>query len=457
MLPFPLPQVRVQVIEAGRSARPGWKACAIGSQVKFSTEALESYCFAQWEPVVFDMLLLAGVVEYCDKIQPRPARSWGRDIEVEMPVHDPARWNASVVLESLQESLEFLTGDRWRLIFVGRKHKETAIRQGRFAFGHEVLAVIPYSDGLDSRAVAGLLGDKLGDGLIRVRLGSKSFDPANRRAHRLPFASVPYHVAAGGGKLESSGRSRGFKFALIAGLAAYLASARRVIVPESGQGAIGPVLVPVGQAYPDYRNHPLFLNKMASFIRALLMHNVGYEAPQLWHTKGETLKEFVSLRGVKRSWSDTWSCWQQSRQSSVDGRKRQCGICAACLLRRMSIHATGLGEPKETYVWESLTSKAFADGAASGFGKNKITDAMREYAIAGTLHLDHLAGLTASPAHVTPLRSNASQLARALGLAEEDVLSKLTRLLKQHEREWKDFVGSLGPDSFLLDWARSVS
>ncbi len=50
----------------------------------------------------------------------------------------------------------------------------------------------------------------------------------------------------------------------------YLAGASRVIVPESGQGALGPALVPVGQAYVDYRSHPLFTERMERFLAALL-------------------------------------------------------------------------------------------------------------------------------------------------------------------------------------------
>jgi hypothetical protein len=93
--------------------------------------------------------------------------------------------------------------------------------------------------------------------------------------NRYPFTSVPYQVTPGVGEsTESSARSRGFKFALISGLAAYLAKANQVIVSESGQGSLGPVLVTVGQAYEDYRTHPLFTERMEKFLGALLNHQV---------------------------------------------------------------------------------------------------------------------------------------------------------------------------------------
>ena len=45
------------------------------------------------------------------------------------------------------------------------------------------------------------------------------------------------------------------------------------------------------------------------------------------------------------------------------------------------------------------------------------------------------------------------QLAGSLGMEEEDVRARLDRLLAQHETEWKDFMGSLGKNSFLGNWA----
>jgi hypothetical protein len=227
-------------------------------------------------------------------------------------------------------------------------------------------------------------------------------------------------------------------------------------VPESGQGALGPTLVTVGQAYEDYRSHPLFTGHMERFLDALLGHSVRYSFPQLWYTKAETLRKFVDECSGDSSWSVTWSCWQQNRHVSVDHKKRQCGICAACMLRRLSVHAAGFSEPKERYVWENLSARTFPAGAAASFGQEKITGALREYAIAGALHLDHLAGLLDSPANTRMLNLNAFQLSGALGLPEADTRAKLDRLLRQHSSEWKNFMLSLGQNSFVADWALSA-
>ncbi len=449
-----LPSIRVDVVESDVRARGGLLRCEIGTNLEFDTATMESYFFAQWEPVLHDTLLVAAAVEFCDKTLRRPAGGWGRSIELRIPVHEPERWNSQDVVEALHDTLAFLTGDRWQIVFYGRKHAESLPRQNQFSLHGDVAAVMPFSDGLDSRAVAGIMSLELGDKLVRVRLGTKDFDGGKHGRRQQPFTSVPFKSRAGERKfVESSARSRGFKFALLSGLAAYLAKANQVIVPESGQGALGPTLVPVGHTYVDFRSHPLFTVRMERFLAALLGRQVSFTFPQLWFIKGETLAQFASKceEGVS-SWASTWSCWQQNRHVSVENRKRQCGICAACMLRGLSAHAAGLTESKAAYVWEDLGAPSFDAGAAPGFDRKKITKAMYEYAIAGTLHLDHLAAVRHSSANAPALALSTSQLGQACGLPEAEVHTRLNRLLTQHEAEWTNFVGSLGATSFVARW-----
>jgi len=102
---------------------------------------------------------------------------------------------------------------------------------------------------------------------------------------------------------------------------------------------------------------------------------------------------------------------------------------------------------------EDLSASSFEGGAAPSFPKRKVTGAMREYAIAGTLHLDHLAQVRNSEANSAMLDLFCFQLCGSLGIEKGDVCSRLDRLLTQHETEWKDFMGSLGKNSFLANWA----
>lgn len=450
------PKLTIAVVEKRRRGEKR-ECCVIGEHIRFNEKGLLSYCFAEWQPVVFDMLVVAAAVEFCDRFQKRPALGWSRDIELEIPVHEKSRWDAQAVQSSLTAALGFLTGDRWTLNFVSKKSDAVPPQaQGSFALPAGVGAILPFSDGMDSRAAATLAAKQIGADVLCVRLGAKKSDKPRKGSQSLPFTTLPYKVASTGVRLtESSNRSRGFKFTLVAGIAAYLSNVKTIVVPESGQGALGPALVPVVHAYPDYRNHPSFTDKMETFIAALLNFQVSYTFPRLWFTKGETLKAFANETHNATAWDSTWSCWQQNRHVPVDGRKRQCGICAACMLRRTSVHAAGLSEPNDRYVWENLSAATFEEGAAAGF--NKSMKALRQHALAGTLHLEHLAGLAGSARHSAMLKRNAAQLASALGISAEDADANLNGLLRRHRDEWRGFLDSLGQKSFVREWAGDVS
>lgn len=453
--PKELPKLEVVVSES-RGKASARIPCIIGEHIQFNEGKLLSYCFAEWKPVVFDMLVVAAAVEFCDRLQRRPTIGWSRDIHLEIPVHEKSLWESHEVKASLISALSFLTGDRWNLSFVSRKAAEASRTQATLALPSGAKAIVPFSDGMDSRAVAGLSAIKFGSSIIRVRLGSKKHDQPRKDGRLQPFTNIPYKVKSSEGRFsESSNRSRGFKFSMISGIAAYLANVDTIIVPESGQGALGPPLIPVVQAYPDYRNHPRFTERMEKFFAALLGHHVSYSFPRLWFTKGETLKAFVTDSAERDDWNETISCWQQNRHVPVDGHRRQCGICAACVLRRLSVHAAGLTEPSDRYVWENLGATTFETGVAPRF--TKITPALREYAIAGVMHMDDLAGLVDSPRHESLIKRHSAQIAQPLGLSNEDAEMKLNALLRRHRDEWHAFVESLGPHSFIRQWVASVS
>ena len=279
--------------------------------------------------------------------------------------------------------------------------------------------------------------------------------PAKRFAGRKqPFMAFPYQVKPGASRfIESTARSRGFKFAVLSGSAAYFAKASKVIVPESGQGALGPTLVPVGQAYEDYRNHPRFMKHMTAFFKALLGCDIAFVFPRLWFTKGETLKAYMALSGGKNvEWSKTRSCWQDNRHVSVNNHRRQCGICAACMLRRLSVHAADLTEPADTYVWEDLSAPTFDAGAA----RDSIKKTLRAKAICNRRHVASRSSrvFKAVACGRTATQSCGLSARRAPSVnLEAAIRPKLDRLLSQHQKEWKTYMNSLGPQSFVVQWA----
>lgn len=447
------PCLRVQVVEEGAKAQEGWVRCELNYHIKFTLDKLKTYFFAKWEPLAYDALVLTAAVEFVDRARKRPALTWSRELHLNVPVHDPDLWNAKSVNDALVSALTFLTGDSWQIEFTRRATKMEPIQQSNLELGGGIQAVVPFSNGMDSLAVSSLLAAKLGGSLVRIRVGSSVDQKLDRKAKRQPFASVPYEVTGKGLPFsESTARSRGFKFAFICAIASFLAKSERIIVTESGQGIFGPALLGVGQAHDDYRNHPLFLRRMEAFVVAVTGHRVTYEFPRIWSTKGQTLKEYIAECSDDARWAKTWSCWQGSRQSSVNGKKRQCGICAACLLRRVSVHAADQNEDPSRFVWENLSAPTFNEGASSDFAISRITPAMREYAIAGARHLEDMATLAEPTAYAHIFNRSTSQLSLALGLEKTELASRTVHLFKQHASEWAAFKKILGNDSFMMQW-----
>lgn len=446
-----MPAKDIDVVESGRRARKGCIAFDLGGDVRFSMAALESFAFARWEAVTHDALIVAAAVEYADKIVKRPSHGWARRLTLRIPVHDPARWNAPNVAGALHDAVGFLTGDVWAISFVKRAKAEPSLSLGMLPLPVPTQAILAFSDGMDSRTVAGIVGAQLGDRLVRVRVGTKTSDRPHVKGNREPFTAVPYDVLSSMPNRETSARSRGFKFALISGIAAYLTDAAEIVIPESGQGAIGPALITVGHAYPDFRNHPLFTRRMERLLKALLQKEVSYVFPRIWNTKGETLRDYVAIDSSD-AWRTTKSCWRNSQWSSVNGRQRQCGVCAACMLRRVSVHAAGLTEPPDTYVCTEMTAASFEAAVDPAF--TKVNRAFREYAVAGILHMDHLADITKADAR-SQINRHAALLGPALGLSPQETGGRLTALLNRHAEEWTSYINSLGAHSFVRQWART--
>lgn len=443
----------VDVVEYGKNELYGWVRCAIDENLSFNLSRMESYFFKRREPVIHDAFVVAAAIEFCDMTRHRPDNGWGRHFSLRIPVHDPDRWSQKLVTECLRNAIEFLTGDHWDLSFYPRKRPVMQPLQDPLNLRCDISAVVPFSNGLDSRIAAGLAAKELENRIVRIRLGTKKTSPNGIDPCRDYFTAVPYCVRHGKKRFcESSARSRAFKFLLAAGIAAVLSDAERVIMPENGQGALGPCLVPVGQVSPDYRNHPRFGRMMEKFLHALIGFKGRFDYSHIWNTKGEMLALLIKETDNRTNWANTRSCWQQNRQVGVGGKARQCGICTACLLRRLSIHAAGQIEPPNTYVWENLSAPTFNAGATPDFDKAKITDAMEQHAIAGTLYLDHFATLLNLRLNAPRLKLESFRLSQSLEMPQDIVKKMLERLIAQHKTEWENFMAFLGPKSFLVNW-----
>ena len=198
--------------------------------------------------------------------------------------------------------------------------------------------------------------------------------------------------------------------------------------------------------FADYRNHPTFFRKMEKFLDVLLGYSVVYDQPRLWFTKGQTITTFLNqTKKSVDSLFNTHSCWQTRRNVHVDKKRRQCGICAACLLRRMSMHAAGVDEPDDTYAFSDLTVVRFEDSKVQNFS-GEPTKTIVEYGSVGARHLQQLSELAVQPNNA--LFKDTFELSRTTGMSQQETMNKLRILLSQHSDEWFDFLSAQGEKSF---------
>ncbi len=439
----------LHVVERGKRPKSlsGDAAIAeIETDIIFDPSVLDTFHYDGWKPVHHDLLVVCAAIEFADRRCARRATQWSRPLHITLPVQELAAWNQPEVQAHLRNALRHLTGDDWRFSFVRTEDSAVNVmRQRALPFGKNKQFVIAYSSGLDSRCVSGLL--ETGDSAVRVRVKNRDQVKKGER----PFDLIPFEVKLASYR-ESSMRSRGFKFAAITAIAGHLSGVSTIIVPESGQGALGPVLLPLHNIYADYRNHPTFFRRMERFIKALLGFSVTYEQPRLWYTKGQTIAAFLAQsRKGPESVLSTHSCWQQRWNARLDGKVRQCGLCAACLLRRMSMHAAGVNEPPDTYTIGDLTAASYED-AVPRRNRMRLSRTMVEHGSVGTRHLQHLADLSEQPQ--AALRRHVFEIAPAIGAPEHDVRDDLRKLLAQHAEEWGDFVRAQGEHSFIKSWTK---
>ena len=132
----------------------------VGREIIFNATVLDTFDVKGFRSVHYDLLLLCASIEFADRRWKRP-QSWNRDLHVMVPVIDLRAWQDREVLESLHSVLRHLTCDEWKVSFVQAENPSPlGERQGELSFPNTKTFAIAYSDGLDSRAVAALSGDR---------------------------------------------------------------------------------------------------------------------------------------------------------------------------------------------------------------------------------------------------------------------------------------------------------
>jgi hypothetical protein len=224
-------------------------------------------------------------------------------------------------------------------------------------------------------------------------------------------------------KKEQSYRSRPFVFFSFAGIGALVAGAEAIVIGESGQGALGPPLIPYGGEWPFRSTHPGFVARMATYLGSIFSQPVHFEQPQLWRTKGEVLRELQD-RNILGPWEDTRSC--SVRPANRHGAET-CGICGGCVLRALAMHSAGIAPRRRSTAFDLWSSVAVAKDTKG------MTLPERQMVVRSLGTMAELAKLATSSRGPTAIEFES----RLFGDADPvKVQGKLEGLLARHAAEW---------------------
>jgi hypothetical protein len=447
------PTKRILVCERPARSRAYEIVATYGENVEKSALKLARHGFQNCPRRVHDLCLIVAGVSHADRAVRRRRSLWPRGLIVAIPVYEVDFWSQAHVLAALIRVLSVLTGDYWSFEFYHRKDEPPAVAQSELPIWREDLRVLPYSHGLDSFALRALeLEASSRRSLMLMTSGGKppgwSEFQARYGAHRVEHLTLPLHTTLRSRQSrdrEPSNRSRAFVFGVAAGVTAYFCGSSTILCAEAGQGSFGPWLDPVGRETPDIRTHPLFSRLLEEFIKAVLDHQVRFDHPRLWSTKGETLKALVDL-GIHEGWETTLSCAHRRNFTRLERKRVNCGACCACLLRRASLRAAGLDHDSSRYLWADLSAPSLGQSAAPCARAPVEDDELQAWAAVAAMERfaarasENLAATR--PAHMF-------EVARACSLAPDEVANRLAQVTAKHQEEWDGFCDALSKGSFI--------
>jgi len=320
---------------------------------------------------ILDLLRIAASVYFLDRLIRRDRKhgpeSWARTISYSLEVREPEFWMSPPVHRLLQETLSFLSGDRWGLTFSRFTDDERNALEWQRPLDSEYLGglrrVCLYSGGLDS--AAGLARQIVGFPNVatlavtvqhRTDLGRKAGDQLrvlsqSLKADCIPVV-VPFEMPAPKTLVrseEKSQRSRAFLFAATGAAVAAALGLQQLEMYESGLGAINvPLLVGMEGSQATRGSHPTFLRLMSELLTHVVGHDFHVVLPFAGMTKGELVGGLASEE-LRKLAASTVSCAHFPVRVEQGDHWRSCGLCPACIFRRVALHAAGIEEASDRY------------------------------------------------------------------------------------------------------------
>jgi len=356
-------------------------------EVRLSEYTLETRLRALLPARSNDLLRVALAVYVADRSCRRPTRKddpsyarWQRRLNLRVPVSEPDFWSQAHITDSLGNTLAYYTGDVWDLEFTPLgKERVQAVQAELFGPNFSPTRAALFSGGLDS--VAGACVEALDNPAERLLLIGATTGPRLR--------ALQHDVASGlrsrlGSQIEAvlldlgfqnrrdraerqdevTQRSRGFVFSVIGAVTSALAGLDGLVIYENGVGAINlPHTHAQVGVHLTRATNPAALERLGDLVSAVIERSFRFELPFLFDTKACMCARLPS-RAFGELLGSTISCDGFPQRVAAHP---QCGLCTSCLLRRLSLHASGLSHfDRRNYRvdvtapgWNAPTGKQF--------------------------------------------------------------------------------------------------
>lgn len=334
-------------------------------------------------PIGIDLLVLASLVYAADTRVSRSSESqdgWTRELRLAVPVSDPGRWTD--VAPTLVRMLDFLTGDRWAILFHARPKRfadPTARLTVKSGPSFDALSLL--SGGLDS--LVGAL-DTLESGHVPLFV-SHAGDGATSDAQRAVFKGLraaypqqtfgrlrlwtafPQRLVRGSAG-EDTTRGRSFLFFALGVFAGTgLGGPFTLDAPENGLIALNVPLDPIRLGALSTRTtHPFYMARWNDLLAGLGVQG-RVNNPYWDKTKGEMMAGCAAAGHLRSLAPLSLSCSSPNKGRWKGFGIQHCGYCLPCLIRRAA-YASGLGANADptTYTLDDLTARALDTTQAEG-------------------------------------------------------------------------------------------
>lgn len=361
------------------------------SNLRCTINVLRDHLPAELPERLEDLILISAYVYAADTRVTRGTEKdvfgakWCRSFHFAVPVRDIEFWQQPRVIDLLQRTLSFLTGDDFEFEFSNRTVRDPV--QMHMDIEDVELGVEPpdtvvcFSGGMDS--LAALLSErKQGRRPVLVshkpapviETRQKNVSAAVRAADqswRYPHHTIWVNRRGGRRSSEFSQRSRSFLFGALALAVAGVQNVTRVVLADNGVVSINlPQSSQNVGTFLSRSTHPMYLDLLQSLGRHILGEpNLVVVNPLLFKTRKEVARGIAEMDA--RLISETVSCAHVEGQTKA---QPHCGVCTQCVDRRFATVAAGLQEYDLATGYET---DIFVDALPEGEDRTHVENYVR--------------------------------------------------------------------------------